>query len=127
MNDLIRQGQFGILVSDSSTGECFGVYRDELPESDIRQLLDIGAIIERHPLSDIEKLGNITGKRTPARMLKTVGPFVASYLNFNIPDWVETASGRRYRFLRVCGNKINITAMLPGQILLSPGFIFQRE
>lgn len=112
-------GDMGVAAYHPATGECFGAYR-AMRESEFRELMQGGAIIEALPLPLVADAFCVA--HLSRRVVET-GPVVARYLDADIPAWISIADGVRHEFVRVLGGaRIRFKS---GQLVMAPGLIFE--
>lgn len=56
----------------------------------------------------------------------TRGPEIGAYAGKPIPAWIDTQQGR-HRYVGVTGPRVNLNTLTPGQLVIAPGLLYERE
>lgn len=115
---------FGLMASNTLTGECFAAYSSEPPADERASLISCGALIERRPLSEIKEA---FCECNEARRIVEYGPTIGSYRGCAIPDWVVTADGLRHAFSHVCSLSEGFGAVTVGDLVIAPGVVLHSR
>lgn len=108
----------GLAVYNPITGDCYEAVSLPISRDDIDSLFQNGGIAEILPLS---QAADAFDKIHPSRRIIELGPVVARYMGYGIPDWFVTADGARhtYRGIYRFGNLIPA-----GHLVAAPGLLY---
>lgn len=121
--------RLGLALFESATGVCVGV---ELLDRGISFGVDQNSILndviqgdamaQVLPLAQAKDLFLVSH---PDRLLSSKGPDIGNYQGRGIPAWIQLAGGQRYEFAGICGPTGRNFLHQVGQVLISPGMIYE--
>ncbi|WP_041793474.1 hypothetical protein [Rhodoferax ferrireducens] len=123
------QVRLGLALFESATGVCVGV---ELLDRGISFGLDQDSILNHVfqgdamaqvlPLAQAKDLFLVSH---PDRILSSKGRSIGNYQGRVIPAWIQLAGGQRYEFAGICGPTGRNCLHQVGQVVISPGMIYE--
>lgn len=117
----LKTEDLGIAIYYSSTGFCIGGITRQGSAEDFEYE---DALLEAMPISAIEK---IAYREIPARCIEQRGKIIGTYMEEPIPEYLLMASGDRHEYSGTISQPLDLTQLLPGQLLLLPGLLYSAS
>lgn len=125
----LPQSPLGLALFEPTTGDCvgagtlnFGIHKIMATDSIYAAAFKDDAMAQVLPLETVKAL---LMENHPDRLLLSKGPCIGRYLDRDIPEWLLFAGGRRYEFAGTCGPVGSNCLKKVGQIVISPGLIYE--
>lgn len=120
MNTL-KTEDLGIAIYYLTSGLCIGgITRQGSAE----EFENNDTLLEAMPLCALEK---IAYREIPARCIEQRGKIIGTYMEEPIPEYLLMASGDRHEYIGTISQPLDLTQLLPGQLLLLPGLLYSAS
>lgn len=117
----LKTEDLGIAIYYSSTGFCIGgITRQGSAE----EFENNNTLLEAMPLSALEKIAYC---EISARCIERRGKIIGTYMEEPIPEYLLMANGDCHKYIGTLPQPLNLTQLLPGQLLLLPGLLYSAS
>ncbi len=107
--------------SKPDTGECFAADAGDPGHTESANLAAHGAPSPCYPPSENQLA---ICETHPSRKVTLLGPSLGQYQGHDIPEWYQTADGRRATYVGLCADQLVFEGLAEGQSMLAPGLIY---